>query len=133
LAARLDLHRFRSLHDTNDIPSIIMPLQKPSAQTEQLLTTLLEKIHATLEETLKQQNDRIAQLEVQPDRYARAIANNPEEASSVALDITGNDPVSNDESPEAAPFHADDYPIIESIWPDPSQAIQIKAASKFWE
>lgn len=51
-----------------------MSLQKPPVQAEQLLTTLLEQIHATLKETLKQQNDRIARLEAQPDRAMQSLA-----------------------------------------------------------
>jgi hypothetical protein len=107
-----------------------MSLQKPSAQTELLLVTLLEQIHATLKETLKQQNDRIARLEAQQDGATLAITDDPEDTRNTGLDTLDHDPVSNDQAPEAAPFNADDYPMIMSIWPDPSQAIQTNIASE---
>lgn len=91
---------------------------------------LPEQIHATPKVILKQQKDRIARLEAQIERAIQAIAEGPEEIRITRLDTTDNDPISKAQSLEAAPFNADDYPMIMSIWPDSSQVTQTKIASK---
>lgn len=52
------------------------------------------------QETLEQQNDRIAQLQAQPDLDKRAITDGPEEMRTTGLDPSDCEPVSRDKTPE---------------------------------
>jgi hypothetical protein len=69
-------------------------------------------------------------LEAQLDPAPWVIVDASDDTRTTRLETTDNDPVPKDQSPEAAPFDANDYPMIMSIWPDPNQAIQTNVAGK---
>ncbi len=104
--------------------------EQPSPPAEQSLVSLVGQMHATLIEILKQQNDRIAQLEAGPVRITRTSTDEPEEMPAVELDIVDDASIPKERLPEPAHFSSEDFAMVMSVWPDPGQAVMTNTSSK---